>query len=126
MLIGVKIRTPLKFNINNPHRQRVIFRIEELMRLSLSAYRCLEVTPTSRSSLYMSRSRRWRKHTASRKEARALATQLKALNMEEKTDYSAWSHEKLIERVTQLEAALKSKTQRCSPSSHGRNMTDRK
>jgi hypothetical protein len=60
----------------------------------------------------MSRSHSWRKYTIGRKEARALATQLKAASMEEKADYSAWSHEKLIERVTQLEAALKSKNQR--------------
>ncbi|TVY67394.1 tRNA pseudouridine(38/39) synthase [Lachnellula suecica] len=32
--------------------------------------------------------------------------------MEEKTDYSAWSQEKLIERVTQLENELKSKNER--------------
>jgi len=68
----------------------------------------------------MSRSGRWRKYTPARKQARALATQLKAANtegtMEEKADYSAWSHEKLIERVTLLEAALQDKNLRSSSS----------
>jgi hypothetical protein len=68
----------------------------------------------------MSRSGRWRKCTPARKQARAFATQLKSANtegmMEEKADYSAWSHEKLIERVTLLEAALKDKNLRSSSS----------
>lgn len=32
---------------------------------------------------------------------------------EVKTDYSAWSQEKLIERVTQLEEELKNNSTRC-------------
>lgn len=38
-----------------------------------------------------------------------MATQMKGASMEEQANYSAWSHEKLIERVTLLEAALKAK-----------------
>jgi hypothetical protein len=33
-------------------------------------------------------------------------------NKEGKTDYSAWSQEKLIQRVTQLEAELKARNRR--------------
>ena len=36
-------------------------------------------------------------------------------NSGEKTDYSAWSQEKLIQRVTQLEAELKAQNRRSSP-----------
>jgi hypothetical protein len=60
----------------------------------------------------MSRSRRWRKDTGQRKEARANLHSSTTSKMEEKTDYSAWSHEKLIERVTALENELKEKNQR--------------
>lgn len=74
--------------------------------------KCLEVRLTPRPNLCMSRSRRWRTHTAGRKEIRALATQMKGASMEEQADYKAWSHEKLIERVTLLEAALKAKNSR--------------
>jgi len=65
----------------------------------------------------MSRSRRWRKNTALRKEARAHLHSSGAAKMEgkeedKKTDYTAWSHEKLIERVTQLEVELKANNKR--------------
>ena len=67
----------------------------------------------------MSRSRRWRNNTAARKQARALLHSSAASKMDnssgEKTDYSAWSQEKLIERVTQLEAELKAQNQRLPP-----------
>jgi hypothetical protein len=54
----------------------------------------------------MSRSRRWRTtNIESRKEARAAI-------MEKQPDYKDWSHDKLIERVTELEKQLKSKTHR--------------
>jgi hypothetical protein len=76
------------------------------------AYKAFRFTHTFRASLCMSRSGRWRKFIVGRKEARALASKTKASNMEEKVDYSAWSHEKLIERVTQLEATLKNKNSR--------------
>ncbi len=61
----------------------------------------------------MSRSRHWRKNTEVRKETRALATKSYVEKMEEESaDYSAWSQERLIERVTQLENELKSKALR--------------
>jgi tRNA pseudouridine38/39 synthase len=60
----------------------------------------------------MSRSRRWRKNTSQGKEARANLHSSTSSRMEEKADYSAWSHEKLIERVTALENELKEKNQR--------------
>jgi len=60
----------------------------------------------------MSRSGRWRKHTAGRKEARAATTKAKLDAAMEAADYTSWSQEKLIERVTQLEAELKSKNLR--------------
>lgn len=37
---------------------------------------------------------------------------LQIANMEQKPDYSSWSHESLIERVTQLELELKNKNER--------------
>jgi hypothetical protein len=60
---------------------------------------------------HMSRSRKWRskESAANRQEARAASTSSK---MAEKTDYSAWSQYKLIERVTQLEKELKEKNRR--------------
>jgi len=58
----------------------------------------------------MSRSRRWRtRNIEERKEARAIAT-MTAPTLEPTRDYSAWTTEKLIRRVTELEAALKKKT----------------
>ena len=61
--------------------------------------------------LHMSRSRKWRskESAAHRQEARAASTSAK---MEGKTDYSIWSQESLIERVTQLERELKEATRR--------------
>jgi hypothetical protein len=56
----------------------------------------------------MSRSNRWRRPKQGTKNTGAKAVP----KMEEKTDYSAWSQEKLIERVTQLENELKNKNQR--------------
>jgi tRNA pseudouridine38/39 synthase len=59
----------------------------------------------------MSRSRKWRspESAAARHEARAASS---ARKMESKTDYSAWSQESLIERVTQLEQELSAKNRR--------------
>jgi hypothetical protein len=78
--------------------------------------RRLEVTRTAGSHFHMSRSRRWTKNTAARKQARALlhASSMSKMdgNLGEKTDYSAWSQEKLIERVTQLEAELEAQNRR--------------
>lgn len=83
------------------------------MKLSFLIYSSLEVRAASPLNPCMSRSRRWRTYTAGRKETRALAIQMKGASMEEQGDYSAWSQEKLIERVTLLEAALKAKNIRC-------------
>ncbi|KAL5318437.1 hypothetical protein ACEPPN_013497 [Leptodophora sp. 'Broadleaf-Isolate-01'] len=72
----------------------------------------------------MSRSRRWRKDNGSRAEKRAAATKAYDQKMqgekgnenesagEEKEDYTSWSQEKLIERVTLLENELKTKNLR--------------
>ena len=64
----------------------------------------------------MSRSRRWTKNTVAKKQARALLHSSSASKMDNnsggKTDYSAWSQEKLIERVTQLEVELKAQNRR--------------
>jgi len=77
--------------------------------------RRLEVSWSPKANFHMSRSRRWRtKNIANREAARA---SLAALKMEKSIDYSAWSNEKLIERVTQLEAELKNQTQRSHPPS---------
>ena len=59
----------------------------------------------------MSRSRKWRskESAANRQQARAASA---TTNMDGKVDYSAWSQESLIERVTQLERELKEKTRR--------------
>jgi hypothetical protein len=83
------------------------------MRLLSPQLACrLEFSLGFRSTIHMSRSRRWRKNTSQRKEARAVLHSSATPRMEEKTDYSAWSHEKLIERVTALENELKEKNQR--------------
>jgi hypothetical protein len=67
----------------------------------------------------MSRSRRWTKNTTARKAARAFLHSSSASKMDsnsdEKTDYSAWSQEKLIQRVTQLETELKARNKRLTP-----------
>lgn len=82
----------------------------------LGTLRRLEVTHTASSHFHMSRSRRWTKNSAARKQARALlhssSTSRMDDNLGEKTDYSAWSQEKLIQRVTQLEAELKAQNRR--------------
>jgi hypothetical protein len=79
----------------------------------------LEVILRAEAHIHMSRSRRWRKNTPTRKEARALLHSTSTSKMEgnpgEKTDYSTWSQGKLIERVTQLEAELKAQNRRSSP-----------
>jgi hypothetical protein len=83
------------------------------MRLLSPQLACrLEFSFGFRSTIHMSRSRRWRKNTTQRKEARAALHSSTPPRMEEKTNYSAWSHEKLIERVTALENELKEKNQR--------------
>ena len=72
---------------------------------------------------FMSRSGRWRKDNTARKEKRAAATKAYREKMEGETghpsatakgeeDYSSWSQEKLIERVTLLENELKLKNLR--------------
>lgn len=74
--------------------------------------RRLEVPLTAKAHFHMSRSRRWRtKNTTGREQARA---SLAVAKMESTTDYTAWSNERLIERVTQLEAELKYKNERYS------------
>jgi len=78
--------------------------------IPLHTTRRLEVSLTAKAHFHMSRSRRWRtKNTAGREQARA---SLAFAKMESTTDYTAWSNEKLIERVTQLEAELKYKNAR--------------
>jgi hypothetical protein len=62
----------------------------------------------SKAPFHMSRSNRWRRP----KQPPARGAKEAAPKMEEKVDYSAWSQEKLIERVTQLENELKSKNAR--------------
>jgi len=67
---------------------------------------------TSKANFHMSYTRCWRsENITSRQEARCALTSSK---MAGKTDYSAWSHESLIERVTKLELELKNKNQRCN------------
>jgi hypothetical protein len=78
--------------------------------------RRLGVYTTSKASFHMSRSRRWRTTgIENRKEARA---SLDPAKMEKNEDYSVWSNEKLIERITQLEVELKSKNQRYGVFNH--------
>lgn len=92
---------------------------------SFAITRQIEVNLTSKAKFHMSRSRRWRtKNTASRQEARAASA---AAKMENKPDYSNWTHESLVERVTQLEKELKDKNQRLVRStSTPEDFTDRK
>jgi hypothetical protein len=75
-----------------------------------------EVHHTSRAPILMSRSGKWKKRSPSEKAARAASRAAKMATTAEKKDYSAWSHENLIERVTQLEAELKNKNSRSVPS----------
>ncbi|TVY56220.1 putative tRNA pseudouridine synthase C25B8.05 [Lachnellula cervina] len=58
----------------------------------------------------MSRSNRWRRPKQDPKTTGAKAVH-NTMEVQEKMDYSAWSQEKLIERVTQLEQELKNKNQ---------------
>jgi hypothetical protein len=89
---------------------RDLVRAEGMRPFSFAITRQIEVNLTSKASFHMSRSRRWRtKNTASRQEARAASA---AAKMENKPDYSNWTHESLVERVTQLEKELKDKNQR--------------
>jgi len=68
----------------------------------------LEAIQVSKAHFHMSRSNRWRRPKQDTKTTGAKAV----LKMEEKADYSTWSQEKLIERVTQLENELKNKNKR--------------
>lgn len=52
-------------------------------------------------------------HTAASQRASPAATTVS--KMAESADYSGWSHEKLIKRVSQLEAELKAKNERFGP-----------
>jgi hypothetical protein len=75
---------------------------------SLIAWR-IEVSVTSKAYFHMSRSRQWRtKNIASRGQARAALNEGRMA----KEEYATWSNEQLIERVTQLEAELKTKNQK--------------
>ena len=67
----------------------------------------------------MSRSRKWRskESAANRQEIRAASTTSK---MAKEADYSAWSQDKLIERVAQLERELKEKNSRSLPLPFGK------
>lgn len=80
---------------------------------SLPQHACKRIHPSKifKSHFHVSSISRWRrpKHIAKTTGARQRYIEAK---MEEKTDYSAWSNEKLIERVTQLEKELKSKNER--------------
>lgn len=83
---------------------------------SFKILRRLEVTHIGESHFHMSRSRRWTKNTAARRGARAHLQTSSTSKMEGKdggkTDYSAWSQEKLIQRVAQLEAELRAQNLR--------------
>jgi len=70
--------------------------------------RRLEVFRLSKAHFHLSRRQPFRtKNIATKVEAR----EAQRVKMAEETDYRTWSHENLIERVTQLEQALKSKNQ---------------
>ena len=64
----------------------------------------------------MSRSRKWRSKdsAAKRHDSRAASTTSK---MAEKTNYSAWSQERLIDRIEQLERKLMENNRRSVDSS---------
>jgi len=72
----------------------------------------LEAIQVSKVHFHMSRSNRWRRPKQDTKTRGAKAAHKMKVEVEEKTDYSAWSQEKLVERVTQLEQELKNKNQR--------------
>lgn len=71
----------------------------------------LEAIRVSKVHFHMSRSNRWRRPKQDPKTTGAKAVH-NTMEVQEKMDYSAWSQEKLIERVTQLEQELKNKNQR--------------
>jgi tRNA pseudouridine38/39 synthase len=65
------------------------------------------------SALHMSRSRRWTHNTNNRRAARASSSKAKMDTKEtETTDYSTWSQDELVKRVTALENELKLKNSR--------------
>ncbi|CAG8956986.1 hypothetical protein HYFRA_00012465 [Hymenoscyphus fraxineus] len=74
----------------------------------------IQLSKISKSHFHESTTSRWMrpKHIAKTTGARQRYIEAK---MEEQTDYSAWSNERLIERVTQLEKELKSKNQSLLP-----------
>jgi len=74
----------------------------------------LEVCPVSKSQLQPSRTRRWTEIIAVRTHSRLFSTRarMEKDKSNEMKDYSAWTNEKLVARVTQLEAELKNKNNR--------------
>jgi len=85
------------------------------MKLTLShIIRRLEVYPVSKFRLHLSQSWWWREAIAVRTHTRLFTTRAKMEKdkLDEKMDYGAWTNEKLIARVTQLEAELKNKNNR--------------
>ena len=72
-------------------------------------------SPVSNLHLHLSQSRRWGGNFGTRKDTRFSATRARMennINNNEVEDYSSWTNEKLVDRVTQLEAELKSKNNR--------------
>lgn len=84
----------------------------QLYFLPQHACKRIHLSKISRSHFHVSSTSRWRRPKYIAKATGARQRYIEAKMEEEETDYSAWSNEKLIERVTQLEKELKSKNQR--------------
>jgi hypothetical protein len=88
----------------------------DLMKLfAIRFHVCKRVYPSqiNTAAFHSTSVRSWRRPRQSTKVTGAKERFLGNLaDMGEKTDYSAWSNERLIERVTQLEAELKNKNER--------------
>jgi hypothetical protein len=94
------------------------FRVVEGMRpFFAQTIKRLEVSYTSKVHFHMSRSRRWTRKSNNRNKAHAASNS----KMAEEPNYTAWSHQSLVERVTQLELEFKNKNQRSVTNSPQKN-----
>jgi hypothetical protein len=88
----------------------LLYSIEGMRQFSSRTVRQFGVSITSKAHFHAARSQNWNSKTiASRMKALAAS---EAAEMDQKPDYTAWSHERLIKRVAQLEKELRSMNQR--------------
>lgn len=88
----------------------LLYSIEGMRHFPSRTIRQFGVSIASKAQFNVSRNQNWdSKNIAGRMLTPAAS---KAAEMDQKSDYTAWSHESLVERVTHLEKELKSLNQR--------------